>query len=142
MKMKTFSKYIVLTAIVMTAYGCAGKGSVSLGPGETVEAFTQALASGRIEEAMGLCDSIQMAGYIDGYKELLTEKSAADSAATSIATGILSELNVTVTEVSKAKGSRTVFYTIDNGYGDSKQKIATVVNVEGEWKVKDIKDKN
>lgn len=142
MKMKTFSKYIVLTAIVMTAYGCAGKGSVPLGPGETVEAFTQALASGRIKEAMGLCDSIQMAGYIDGYKELLTEKSAADSAATSIATGILSELNVTVTEVSKAKGSRTVFYTIDNGYGDSKQKIATVVNVEGEWKVKDIKDKN
>lgn len=142
MKMKTFSKYIVLTAIVMTAYGCAGKGSVPLGPGETVEAFTQALASGRIEEAMELCDSIQMAGYIDGYKELLTEKSAADSAATSIATGILSELNVTVTEVSKAKGSRTVFYTIDNGYGDSKQKIATVVNVEGEWKVKNIKDKN
>ena len=140
--MKTLLKYIVLTAIVMTAYGCAGKGSVPLGPGETVEAFTQALASGRIEEAMELCDSIQMAGYIDGYKELLTEKSAADSAATSIATGILSELNVTVTEVSKAKGSRTVFYTIDNGYGDSKQKIATVVNVEGEWKVKDIKDRN
>jgi hypothetical protein len=107
-----------------------------------VEAFTKALASGRIDEAMGLCDSIQMAGYIDGYKELLTAKSVADSAATSIATGILSELNVTVTEVSKAKGSRTVFYTIDNGYGDSKQKIATVVNVEGEWKVKDIKDKN
>ena len=140
--MKTLLKYIVLAAIVMKAYGCAGKGSVPLGPGETVEAFTQALASGRIEEAMRLCDSIQMAGYIEGYKELLTAKSAADSAATSIATGILSELNVTVTEVSKAKGSRTVFYTIDNGYGDSKQKIATVVNVEGEWKVKDIKDKN
>jgi hypothetical protein len=140
--MKKLLKYIVVAAIMMTVYGCAGKGATPLGPGETVEAFTKALASGRIDEAMGLCDSIQMAGYIDGYKELLTAKSVADSAATSIATGILSELNVTVTEVSKAKGSRTVFYTIDNGYGDSKQKIATVVNVEGEWKVKDIKDKN
>jgi hypothetical protein len=140
--MKKLLKYIVVAAIMMTVYGCAGKGATPLGPGETVEAFTKALASGRIDEAMGLCDSIQMAGYIDGYKELLTAKSVADSAATSIATGILSELNVTVTEVSKAKGSRTVFYTIDNGYGDSKQKIATVVNVEGEWKVKDIKDRN
>lgn len=140
--MKTYLKYIILACIVALADGCGKKGDSPLGPAEVVDAFTKAVASGRIDQAMDLCDSIQMAGYIEEYRTALSKKAASDSTATSIATGILSELEVTVTEVSKAKDSRTVFYTIKDVYGDSKDKIATVINVEGEWKVKEIKDRN
>lgn len=139
--MMNILKYIILAAALMAA-GCGRKGSVPLGPSEVVEEFVKAVASGRTDDAKRLCDSTWMTGYIQAYQAVLSQKAAADSAAASIAVGILSEIEVTVTEVSKAKGSRTVFYTLTDAYGNSKDKTATVTEVEGEWKVQEIKDRN
>ena len=124
----------------MTA-GCNGSGS-KLGPAEVVEAFTQAVAAGRFEEAEGFCGKGTANDYIDAYEKALSSEFKADSTAASIAAGIMSEIKVTVTEISKGKGYRTVFYTIEDAYGDRKDKVATVMNEEGEWKVREIKDRN
>lgn len=132
--------FIVSAAMLMTA-GCNGSGS-KLGPAEVVEAFTQAVAAGRFEEAEELCGKGAANDYIDAYEKALSSEFKADSTATSIAARILSEIKVTVTEISKGKGYRSVFYTIEDAYGDRKDKIATVRNEEGEWKVTEIKDRN
>ena len=124
----------------MTA-GCNGSGS-KLGPAEVVEAFTQAVAAGRFEEAEGFCGKGTANDYIDAYEKALSSEFKADSTAASIAAGIMSEIKVTVTRISKGKGYRTVFYTIEDAYGDRKDKVATVMNEEGEWKVREIKDRN
>ena len=126
--------------MLMTA-GCNGSGS-KLGPAEVVEAFTQAVAAGRFEEAEGFCGKGTANDYIDAYEKALSSEFKADSTAASIAAGIMSEIKVTVTEISKGKGYRTVFYTIEYAYGDRKDKVATVMNEEGEWKVREIKDRN
>ena len=99
------------------------------------------MASGRTDDAMKLCDKNAMVEYIEAYEAALAKKASTDSAAASIATGILSEIEFTVTEVSRTKGVRTVFYTIKDAYGDAKDKVATVTDVEGEWKVKEINDR-
>ena len=133
---------MMAAALLAMAAGCGRRGTVPLGPAEVVVAFTQAVAAGRTAEAMELCDSSLMKGYIQEYAHALSDKAALDSAATSIATGILSEIRITVTDMSKAKGSRTVFYTVENIYGDHKDKIAEVKEEEGEWKVTEIRDRN
>lgn len=139
--MRSF-KYIILIAIVALTAGCGRKGSVPLEPSEVVEEFVKAVASGRTDDALKLCDNTRMAGYIETYMEALSRKAETDSTAASIATGLLSEIEITVTEVSKAKGSRTVFYTMKDVYGDCKNKVAIVIEEEGEWKVQEIKDRN
>jgi hypothetical protein len=48
---------------------------------------------------------------------------------------------VVVGETSKDKDMRTVFYTIGNGCGNKKDKIAVLKKVEGEWKITEIKDR-
>ena len=141
--MKKILKHMILAAAVAaTVLGCGKKGSVPLGPAEVVEEFVRAVASGRTDDAMKLCDKNAMVEYIEAYEAALAKKSSTDSAAASIATGILSEIEFTVTEVSRTKGVRTVFYTIKDAYGDAKDKVATVTDVEGEWKVKEINDRN
>ena len=132
--------FIVTAAMLMTA-GCNG-GRSKQGPAEVVEAFTQAVAGGRFEEAEGFCGKGAASDYINAYKKALSSEFKADSTAASIAAGIMSEIKVTVTRISKGKGYRTVFYTIEDAYGDRKDKVATVMNEEGEWKVTEIKDRN
>ena len=135
--------YIILVAAVcLLTVGCSGGGSKQFGPAEVVETFTQAVAAGRFEDAGLLCNEAVADQYIETYKKALTAEAKADSTATSIAARIMSEVKVTVTEVSKGKGYRTVFYTIEDVYGDRKEKIATVKNEEGEWKVTEIQDRN
>lgn len=122
--------------------GCGSSGNRQLGPAEVVESFTQAVAAGRFEDAALLCNEVVAGQYVETYKKALTAEAKADSTATSIAARIMSEVKVNVTEVSKGKGYRTVFYTIEDVYGDRKEKIATVKNEEGEWKVTEIQDRN
>ena len=68
--MRSF-KYIILIAIVAMAAGCGRKGSVPLEPSEVVEEFVKAVASGRTDDALKLCDNTRMAGYIETYMEAL-----------------------------------------------------------------------
>lgn len=133
---------ILAAAVATTVLGCGRKSSIPLGPAEVVEEFVKAVASGRTDDALKLCDKDAMTEYIEAYEAVLAKKVSTDSTAASIATGILSEIEFRVTEVSKAKGVRTVFYTIKDSYGDAKNKVATVTDVEGEWKVKEINDRN
>lgn len=139
---KTIIYYILGAVALAIMAGCGGKGSESLGPAEVTEAFMKAVAAGKLDQAAKLCDGEMMTAYIGDYEKVLSKKAAADSTAASIATGILSEIEVTVTEVTKAKDVRTVFYTITDAYGNSKEKIATIKDVEGEWKVSEIRDRN
>ena len=141
---KTITYYILGAAALAIMAGCGGKGYESLGPAEVTEAFMKAVASGRFDEAAGFCEGEMIDAYIRDYEKILSKKASADSTAASIATGILSEIGVTVTEVAKTKdkGIRMVFYTITDAYGDSKDKVATVKEVEREWKVSEIRDQN
>ena len=125
---------------MVLASGC-GNGNSKPGPAEVVEAFTQAVAAGRFEEAAGLCNEGALE-YVNTYEKALSAEFKADSTDTSIASRIMSEVKVSVTEVSKGKGFRTVFYSIEDAYGDRKDKIATVRNEEGEWKVTEIRDRD
>ena len=134
--------YSILAAATMLFAGCGSSGNRQLGPAEVVESFTQAVAAGRFEDAALLCNEVVAGQYVETYKKALTAEAKADSTATSIAARIMSEVKVNVTEVSKGKGYRTVFYTIEDVYGDRKEKIATVKNEEGEWKVTEIQDRN
>ena len=134
--------YSILAAATLLFAGCGSSGSRQLGPAEVVESFTQAVAAGRFEDAALLCNEVVAGQYVEAYKKALTAEAKADSTATSIAARIMSEVKVTVTEVSKGKGYRTVFYSIEDVYGDRKEKIATVKNEEGEWKVTEIQDRN
>ena len=133
-----------MAAAMAVACSCGRKGSELLGPGEVTETFMKAVASGRFDDAAELCEGETMDAYIKAYEKALSKKSSADSAAASIATGILAEIDVTVTDVvkTKEKGIRTVFYTITDVYGDSKDKIATIKEVEREWRVTEIRDRN
>lgn len=130
--------YALAAFILMT--GCSG--DVSSGPAEVIDTFTKAVASGRFDEAGALCDSPAMSEYIETYRQVMEKRAASDSAATAIAAEILEKLEITVTEVSKGKENRTVFYTIEDTYGHKKEKIATMKNEEGEWKVTEIRDRD
>ena len=112
------------------------------GPAEIVESFTQAVAAGRFDEAAGQCSEEVAIDYVKAYEKAMSAEFKADSTATLIAARIMADVKVNVTEVSKGKGSRTVFYTIEDAYGDRKDKIAIVRKVEGEWKVTEIRDRN
>lgn len=141
---KIFGYCILVAAAMAVACSCGRKGFEPLGPGEVTEAFMKAVASGRFGDAAGLCEGETMDAYIKAYEKALSKKASADSTAASIATGILAEIDVTVTEVAKTKdkGIRTVFYTITDVYGDSKEKLAIVKEVEREWRVTEIRDRN
>ena len=129
-----------LAAVILLTRGCSK--NTSMDPEDVVEAFTKAVAAGRFEEADGLCDRNSISGYIDTYRNAMEKRSGSDSAAVAIAAGILSDISVEVTDVVKAKRSRTVFYTIRDIYGHSKEKVATLKDEEGEWKVTEIRDRN
>lgn len=139
-RLSIYTILAVTTCLICT--GCGRNSSKQLGPAEVVESFTQAVASGNFEDATQLCNEAVASGYINTYRKALSKEAKADSTATSIATRIMSEVKVIVTEVSKGKGYRTVFYTIEDVYGDHKEKIATVKNEAGEWKVTEILDRN
>ena len=73
----------------------------------------------------------------NAYKEALSK----EASAAEIAAGMLAADEVVVGETSKDKDIRTVFYTIGDGYGNTKEKIAVLKKVEGEWKIAEIKDR-
>lgn len=129
---------IALYAFVVS--GCSSKNT--LDPSEVVETFTRAVAGGDIDEAYRLCDSLAMKDYIEGYRRAMYTKAATDSAAVSIASGILSDIKIIVLETVRSKDYRMVEYTIEDTYGHTKDKTATLKEEEGEWKVTEIKDRN
>lgn len=137
--MRSFVKYLIAALpLIALAGGCSGTAS---DPAEVVAAFTRAVAAGRFDEASGLC-STSMQAYVEAFAEALDKESASDSTAAAIATGILSEMTVTVNRTEASRDIRMVFYTIEDAYGHRKEKVACLRKEEGEWKVTEISDRN
>ena len=58
-----------------------------------------------------------------------------------IAAGILSGMEVQVTDVRKEGDVRTVNYTLTAPDGKKKEKTATLETEEGEWRIKTVTDR-
>ena len=135
---------IILTLfVVMFAVSifktCTGKGKqAELGPEATLEAFYSNLCAGEFTKAEELCDTLQMSGYIGSFKQAWNE---ADSTVCAIASAILSEMTVTVTDTERDGQTRTIFYKISHSGSSEKEKIATLKKEEGEWKIERITDR-
>ena len=104
--------------------------------------FYEALCGGRFDEAAGYCTGEQMQDYIESYRKVLERMQAKDSSATAIATDLLSDIRTETTEKVTDKGVRTLFYTIEDGLGHSRNKIAILKKEEGEWRIEQIQDRD
>ena len=127
---------LVLFAVLLT--GCIQNKNAELGPEDTMQAFYKALCSGEFKQAENFCNTLDMSGYLEGFR------SAWDSAGegiTDIASDILSEMTVEVTSVQKNGQSRTIFYELVTERR-IKEKIATLKKEEGAWKIAQITDRN
>lgn len=132
-------------AVMMLAAGCGGseekKEAEQLGPEETVEAFCRVMAAGGFEDAMALCDTMTMKGYIETYAEAWEMQVKADSSATVIAASLLADAEFIVEDAVKEGDRRHILYIMDAGNGLKKEKKATVRKIEGVWKVEEITDR-
>lgn len=132
-------------ALMLLAAGCRGReekntGAV-LGPEQTVEAFCKAVAAGKIDGAMALCDTMTMKGYIESYTTAWDMQTRTDSSATAIAAAVLADAEFTVEDVVKDGDKRHILYIMDAGNGLKKEKKATVRKDDGVWKVEQITDR-
>ena len=109
-----------------------------MGPEETLEAFYKELCAGEFDCASSLCDSLTMSGHINDFR-MAWEKN--DSTVSDIASAILSELSVTVTDVEKDGQTRTIFYELSIPDKQSKEKVATLSKEEGAWRIEKITDR-
>lgn len=138
------SRLILVMAVMLLTAGCGerkGKEKAAvMGPEETVEAFCRAVAGGHFEEAMSLCDTLTMKGYIERYSQAWNMLTKKDSGATAIAAASLAEAEMMIENVSKDGDMRIVTFTIDAAEGMNKKKTATVRKDEGVWKVEKITD--
>ena len=121
--------------------GCRGGEQVEqvLGPEAVIEAFCRAVASGDMEQAGELCDTVSMKGYLETWTETWSELTRKDSSALRIAAGILSESTFTVTNVVKDGDRRIITYTLETG-DKGKSRSAVVRKEEGEWRVESMTD--
>lgn len=132
-------RYIILAALCLTLSGCGSK-SPDLNPEDVLKSFHSTLAAGDFEGAEKLCKP-SMHGYINDYKDALEKQRAMNKGAADIATEALSKAEVIISDIEKEKDLRMISYTIEDGYGNRKDKTAVMKEVEGEWKVKEIKDR-
>ena len=135
---------LATAAVMMLAAGCGGnevkKAEEQLGPEETVEAFCRVMAAGGFEDAMALCDTMTMKGYIETYAEAWEMQVKADSSAAVIAASLLADAEFIVEDAVKEGDRRHILYIMDAGNGLKKEKKATVRKIEGVWKVEEITD--
>ena len=136
------SRLILIMAVILLTAGCGERKEKAavMGPEETVEAFCSAVAGGHFEEAMSLCDTLTMKGYIERYSQAWNMLTKKDSGATAIAAASLAEADMIIENVSKDGDMRIVTFTIAAGEGMNKKKTATVRKDEGVWKVEKITD--
>ena len=111
----------------------------AMGPEAAVETFCRAVAAGDFETAGGLCDTVSMKGYLDEWRKVWNDLQKEDSSALAIASSMLSGAEIEVIRTERNGEKRTVLYRIE-AEGNSKTRIATVKNEEGEWKVEEISD--
>ena len=132
---------IFITAVIMAVSGCGNKTHKADGPEATVVAFYEAVTDGDWEKAESLCDTLLMREYLNRQVEARGKLMKEDSSAYAIAAGLLLEAEVNIKAVKKIDGGREVLYTITSGEYEKERK-ASVMKVEGKWKVAAITDVN
>lgn len=130
---------LILTAVALITAGCFQRGGKEQGPEDTVQAFYKALCSGEFEKAESYCDTLLMGGYLEGIRSVWE---AADENVATIASDILSETSVKMTDTVKDGQKRTIFYTLTSTDGQNKKKAAVLKIEEREWKIEQITDRN
>ncbi len=137
--MKTLRHVIIFTAALIVA-ACGGKKSETE-PADVVVMFHKSLTALDFGQAAGLCCGHGAEEYVATFENAYKEALSKEASAAEIAAGMLAADEVVVGETSKDKDMRTVFYTIGDGCGNKKDKIAVLKKVEGEWKIIEIKDR-
>lgn len=118
---------------------CFNGGKTGLGPEDTIKAFYSSLCAGDFDQAECHCDPVGMTGYINGFR---SSWEGTDITTREIAYDILSEMKVTVEDVTKVGQKRSVTYTLIAADGTDKKKTAEL-RKEGEaWKIERIIDKD
>lgn len=139
--MKSKIIIVALIGICTFMHGCRNADErKEMGPGEVAECFCRAVAGGEFEKAMELCDAEAMKTYIDGQSEAWNRLAEQDSCAFSIASQMLSEVEVTIDDIVKEGDMRHVFCSIGFN-GETKGKLIILKKEEGEWKVKETADR-
>ena len=130
-----------MIALAVSAFimGCQQNGETKLGPDGTLEAFYKSLCAGEFEQAESLCEIPAMTDYVNDFR---SEWEKNDSAIRTIASAILSEVSIEITDTEQSGQNRTIFYKMTTTDGQSKEKIATLRKEEGEWKVTAITDRH
>ena len=131
---------MIIVAIVIV-WGCKGEKSVEMGPAETVEEFSKALAACQWDKAMELCDTVKMQDYINAYRNAVSKMEKEDEGAMKVAKTLLESTAVTVKDVHKHDDKRIVTYTIETD-GLRKTRQATLRKEEREWRVEAITEGN
>lgn len=141
--MRRFIEYMICSVIAaFLLAGCKGDHSetkVDMGPEAVIETFTRHIAAGEWEEAIKLCDTTSMQGYINDCISVWERLEKKDSSSLAIASSLLAGAEFKVEKTEKADGGRSVYYSIE-AEGKSKKKKATLRKEEGEWRVGMITD--
>ena len=137
--MKTLRLMLICVAAFVAA-ACSGKKD-GLQPEDVVAGFHQALTSLEFDKAAEYCCEAEAKEYVNAFEKAYETARTRDEGATQIAIGMLHYAAVTVDDIERNKETRTVFYTIGDGCGNTKNKIAVLKDVEGEWKIAEIKDR-
>jgi hypothetical protein len=130
-------KRIIFCVMIALLCGCKREKSVEMGPAETVEEFSKAVAACQWDKAMELCDTVKMQDYINAYRNAVSKMEKEDEGAMKVAKTLLESTAVTVEDVHKHDDKRIVTYTIETD-GLKKTRQATLRKEEGAWRVEAI----
>lgn len=128
-------------AILMLGGSAKEEGSGPLKPEEVTEAFCRAVAAGDFTAACSLCDTVGMAGYMDGCRKIWEDVGRQDSTVAAIAKEMMKAMEFRTDDVSKDGNIRIVDYTISLQEGQSKSGKAYLRKEEGAWIVERITDR-
>jgi hypothetical protein len=126
-------------AVSTLMVSCQQNRETKLGPDDTLEAFYKSLCAGEFEQAETLCENPGMEEYVNGFR---SEWEKNDGAIRTIASAILAEVSIEITDSKQNGQNRTIFYKMTTTDGQSKEKIATMRKEEGAWKITAIIDRH
>ena len=132
-------RLLIAMAVSVFIMGCQQNGESKLGPDDTIEAFYRSLYSGAFDQAESLCDIPAMSEYVNGFRSAWEKN---DSTIRMIASDILADISVEITDAEQNSQNRTIFYKMTATDGQSKEKIATLRKEEGAWKITAIIDRH
>jgi hypothetical protein len=135
--MKIF-KYLTILFATGLLTACWG-GEDDIKAGDTVIGFHKAVTSMNFEEAAKYCADGPVMEYLTTFQAACNESLKTDKEATEAAAALLTNADITIGEVEEDNDIKTVSYTISDGSGHTKDKIANLKEVEGEWKIVEIK---